>query len=311
MEAMTIVKQVLPVASAGAVAFIAYRLSMDLLSARRGVSGRVAALVGLTKNEEKVAFGSEEHRLRLAFRKLGLDVVGREKTYLTVARLLAGFVVFLAIRVLLGLPLFVSLVGFAGGWIVVSGMVDGIWAEVKQQIETEIPQFLTGLSSTVQVTPNVLQAVEDELRTLRAGGALQTWLKDEFLPRCQREGFDALDGLTQEAFGLSSSLGVIVFLIGRLWKTGGKEWETAFEMASKNLEGVLDARVLGQATGKSAKNSVKLIAGITALVMVMILRNGALQGAVQMPLVQIAYVVIVLMMLFGWNFMNKLIDEAF
>jgi len=293
------------------MAFIAYRLGAGLSSARARSAVRVASLVGVVEEEQKVAFGSEEHRLRLAFRKLGLNVAGHEQTALTVARLVAGLGVFLALRLFLGLPLLTSLIGFAGGWIVVNGMVNGAWSEVRQQIEAEIPQFLTGLSSTVQVTPNVLQAVEDELRTLKPGGALQTWLKDEFLPRCQREGFEAVDGLTREAFGLSSSLGVIVFLIGRLWRTGGKEWETAFEMASKNLEGVLDARVMGQATGKSAKNSVLLIAGITAGVMVMILRNPALHDAVQMPVVQIAYVLIVLMMLFGWNFMNKLIDEAF
>lgn len=311
MEAMTILRQVLPFVGAGAMAFIAYRLGAGLSSARARSAVRVASLVGVVEEEQKVAFGSEEHRLRLAFRKLGLNVAGHEQTALTVARLAAGLGVFLALRLFLGLPLLTSLIGFAGGWIVVNGMVNGAWSEVRQQIEAEIPQFLTGLSSTVQVTPNVLQAVEDELRTLKAGGALQTWLKEEFLPRCQREGFEAVDGLTREAFGLSSSLGVIVFLIGRLWRTGGKEWESAFEMASRNLEGVLDARVLGQATGRSAKNSVKLIAGITGLVMVMILRNPALSQAVQMPLVQIAYVLIVLMMLFGWNFMNKLIDEAF
>ncbi len=310
MDAHLILRQIAPLVGAGAVAFIAYRLGQGM-QMRTRAEKRVAALTGLREQEEKVAFGSEEHRLRLAFRKLGLNVAGHERTALTLARVLAGVVVFLAVRGLLGLPFFTSLIGFVGGWIIVNGMVAGAWAEVRQQIEAEIPQFLTGLSSTVQVTPNVLQAVEDELRTLKADGALQTWLKEEFLPRCQREGFEALDGLTREAFGLSSSLGVIVFLIGRLWRTGGKEWERAFEMASHNLEGVLDARVLGQATGKSAKNSVKLIAGITALVMVMILRNPALSSAVQMPIVQIAYVGIVLMMLFGWNFMNKLIDEAF
>jgi len=311
MELMTVLRQVLPFVGAGAMAFIAYRLGNGMSHMRGRAGGRVAELVGVTDEAEKVAFGSEEHRLRLAFQKYGINVAGHEKTALTVARIAAGFVVFLFIRVLFGLPVVTSLVGFLGGWFLVNGVVNAAWAGVKQQIDTEIPQFLTGLSSTVQVTPNVLQAVEDELRTLKPGGALQTWLKDEFLPRCQREGFEAVDGLTREAFGLSSSLGVIVFLIGRLWRTGGKEWETAFEMASKNLEGVLDARVMGQATGKSAKNSVLLIAGITAGVMVMILRNPALHDAVQMPVVQIAYVLIVLMMLFGWNFMNKLIDEAF
>jgi hypothetical protein len=310
MEAMAIVRQVIPLVGAGAVAFIAYRLALGFQMRSRAES-RVAALTGIQQQEEKVAFGSEAHRLRLAFRKLGLDVAGRERFARDVARIGAGVVVYIVLNTVLGLPPVTSLIGFAGGWILLNGLIDGAWAQVKQDIEKEIPLFLTGLSSTVQVTPNVLQAVEDELRTLQAGGALQTWLKDEFLPRCQREGFDALDGLTREAFGLSSSLGIVVFLLGRLWRTGGKEWETAFEMASKNLEGVLDARVLGQATGKSAKGSVRLIAGITAFVMVLILRNEALAATVQQPIVQLAYAGIILLMLFGWGFMNKLIDEAF
>lgn len=310
MEAMAIVRQVLPLVGAGAVAFIAYRLAMGLQLRSRAES-RVATLTGIRQQEDRVAFGSEAHRLRLAFRKLGLDVAGRERFARDAARIGAGVAVYIVLNTVLGLPPVTSLIGFAGGWILLNGLIDGAWAQVKQDIEKEIPLFLTGLSSTVQVTPNVLQAVEDELRTLQTGGALQTWLKDEFLPRCQREGFDALDELTREAFGLSSSLGIVVFLLGRLWKTGGKEWETAFEMASRNLEGVLDARVLGQATGKSAKGSVRLIAGITAFVMVLILRNEALAATVQQPIVQIAYAGIILLMLFGWGFMNKLIDEAF
>jgi hypothetical protein len=223
----------------------------------------------------------------------------------------AGVVVFLVLEMFLGLPPVTCLIGFAGGWILVGGLINGAWAQVKQDIEREIPLFLTGLSSTVQVTPNVLQAVEDELRTLQPGGALQTWLQDEFLPRSQREGFEALDGLTREAFELSSSLGIVVFLLGRLWKTGGKQWENAFEMASHNLEGVLDARVLGQANGKSDKGSVQLIAGITTFVMILILRNEALASTVQQPVVQLVYGGIILLMLFGWGFMNRLIDEAF
>jgi len=308
MEA--VLRQVLPLVGAGAMAFIAYRLGLGL-QMRSRTESRVAALTGIRQQEERAAFGSEAHRLRLAFRKLGLDVTGKERFALQVARVAAGLVVYLALNTLLGLPPVTSLIGFAGGWILLNGLVDGAWAQVKQDIEKEIPLFLTGLSSTVQVTPNVLQAVEDELRTLQAGGALQTWLKDEFLPRCQREGFDALDGLTREAFELSGSLGIVVFLLGRLWRTGGKEWETAFEMAGRNLEGVLDARVLGQATGKSAKGSVRLIAAITAFVMVLILRNEALAATVRQPIVQLAYAGIILLMLFGWGFMNKLIDEAF
>lgn len=311
MEGLAILRQIAPFIGAGAAAFIAYRLGLGMANSQGRTQKRVANLVGVVSEEQKAPFGSEEHRLRLAFRRLGLNVAGQEKTALTLARVVMGFVLFVLMQTLFGFPFLTSLVGFVGGWIVVNGLVNSTWAGVKQQIDAEIPQFLTGLSSTVQVTPNVLQAVEEELRTLNENGALRSWLKDEFLPRCHREGFDALDGLTREAFGLSSSLGVIVFLIGRLWKTGGKEWETAFEMASRNLEGVLDARILGQATGNGAKTSVLLIAGITAFLMVVILRNPALQTAIHTPIVQFAYAFIVLLMLYGWTFMNKLIDEAF
>jgi len=43
----------------------------------------------------------------------------------------------------------------------------------------------------------------------------------------------------------------------------------------------------------------------------MIVRTPALAKVVQQPVVQIAYAAIVIAMVFGLQFMNKLIDEAF
>jgi len=69
--------------------------------------------------------------------------------------------------------------------------------------------------------------------------------------------------------------------------------------------------VLGQSIGTTAKGSVKLIAVITLGIIVMIVRTPALSTVVQQPVVQIAYALIVIAMVFGLQFMNKLIDEAF
>jgi hypothetical protein len=306
-----VLKQVLPLVGAGALGYVAYRLGLGLANARAGAAKRVVELAGVEVSKTaEVDFGSDAHKVQLAFQRLGLNVTGWEGTAVLVARVGAAIGVFLLLR-LLGMPPLTAFLGLFGGPILVNGFLGDAWNRVQKEIEAEIPLFLSGLSSTVQVTPNVLQAVEDEAQALKAGGALQTWLLKVFLPRCQREGFEALDGLTREAAALSSSLGIVIFLVGRMWQTGGAEWRKAFETAAGNLEGVLDARVLGQSIGTTAKGSVRLIAVITMGIIVMIVRTPALAATVQQPIVQIAYALIVLAMLFGLQFMNKLIDEAF
>ncbi len=311
MDIHTVFRLTLPFLGAGSLAFLGYWAGKNLINLPGRSGARVASLTGMEDRATAVAFGSEAHRLRLTFARFGMNVAGRELMALQTARIGMVVITFIILKGIASLPLFTSLSGAFAGLILLNGMVSSNWAMVKQRIEREIPLFLTGLSSSIQITPSVLQAVEDEAFTLETGSPLQNWLLNEFLPRCQREGFDAVPLLTEEAFQLSSSLGIVVFLIGRLWHTGGKAWEKAFEMAVNNLEGVLDARVLGQSTGASAKGSVRLIAGITAFVIFIIVRSQSLAAAVSQPMVQIAYVGIIILMIFGWNFLNNVIDETF
>lgn len=311
MNVTAILREAAPFMGAGALAAIVYLLTQRIAFLRGRAGKRVASLTGLEREEAYVAFGSQAHKLRLAFGRFGVQVrPGGEAFVLNTARAAAAAGLFVVLR-LLGMPLATSLIGLLAGVILVNGLVAGAWAKVQKDIEREIPMFLTGLSSTVQVTPSVLQAVEDEAHVLQDGSPLQTWLLKEFLPRCQREGQEALAELIPQAFGLSPSLGIVVFLIGRLWQTGGAEWQKAFETATNNIEGVLDARILGQSIGTTAKGSVRLIAAITLFIIFVMVRTEALQRTIQMPLVQIAYALIILAMLYGLQFMDKMIDEAF
>jgi len=311
MTGTDVLRAFMPFVGAGALAAAVYFVLQRVSFLRTRAGKRVASLTGMERDDEYTAFGSQTHKLRLAFGRFGVRVrPGSERFVLNAARAAAAFGLFLALR-LLGMPPAASLIGLAAGVLLVNGMVGGAWAKVQKEIEREIPMFLTGLSSTVQVTPSVLQAVEDEAHVLQAGSPLQTWLLKEFLPRCQREGQEALNELIPQAFALSSSLGIVVFLIGRLWQTGGQEWQKAFETATDNIEGVLDARILGQSIGTTAKGSVRLIAAITLFIIFVMVRTEALQRTIQLPLVQAAYALIVLAMLYGLQFMDKMIDEAF
>jgi len=308
---VNILESVLPWVGAGALACMAYVLGNQLVNRAGRASLRVEEMAVLGRKVSEVPFGSDVHRLRLAFQRYGLNVEGKERMALQTARLLAGVLVFIGMYLFLGFPLVTSLVGILGGVLAVNGLVSAAWSRTRQEIEKDVPQFISGLSSTIQVTQAVLPAVEEEARTLAPNSPLRAWLMTRFLPAGQSLGQTALPELTREAFALSSALGISVFLIGRMWQTGGQEWEKAFEMAIQNLEGVLDARVLGQASGASAKGSVQLIAAITVFIIILMVRNPTLSQTVALPLVQVAYAAIVLLMIFGWGMINRMIDEVF
>jgi len=121
----------------------------------------------------------------------------------------------------------------------------------------------------------------------------------------------ALEEITEEAFRVSNSLGIMVFLIGRLWKTGGMEWKRSFGLAASNLEGVMEARMFGIAAGSAAKNSVLAIAMVTGALILVMARNPLLSQSLDNPVVQIVYAIAIIMMVFGYGFMDDMVDNKF
>jgi hypothetical protein len=220
-------------------------------------------------------FGSKEYRIRLAFQKFRINVSGWEDIAVNLARFLVGGILMLVIRYFLGLPTSTSLIGFIAGLLIVNTLLSSSWRNMCNDINKEIPIFLSGFTSTIQVSPNVLQAVEEEAGVLQDGSHLRWWLENRFLKLGQEKNVGALDELIDEGFRVSTSLGSMVFLIGRLWQTGGYEWQRAFNLAAENIEGVMAARILGLAAGSAAKGSVNLIIGVTlAVIFVMARRPG-------------------------------------
>lgn len=308
-----IVLKILPVVAAGAFAYVIYLLVDRFLLQGPRASKRLGDFVGTAAQSlgnNAVKYGSHEHKVRVAFQSFGLDVTGWEDSAVWMGRIVIGVGIALAMLILVGLPPMVSLVGLLGGFFLMDGFIDGAWDKVRQSIEREIPIFLNGLSSTIQVTQDVLQAIEDEAQSLSPNGPLRGWLLTRLVAEGSARGQEAIKDITEEAFTISSSLGIMIFLISRLWETGGKEWGRAFAMAGGNLEGVLDARVMAQSAGEGAKGSVKIIAAMTTVVIIAMSRNPAVAETMRMPIMQLVYAGLVLAMLFGWTFMNQLINDA-
>lgn len=244
----------------------------------------------------------------MVFASFGLDVSGNEIIALWLAGLGAGTAMAL-ILLLAGAPILMVPASYVAAWFLINSQLDGAWVRLKNGIEREIPIFLTRLASTVQIESNVLEAINEVTETLDPKGQLKEWMRI-FVARCQSGGQQALGEMLDEAQAVSTSLGIAVFEIGRLWETGGPGYVKAFNIAADNIGDTLKARTMAHAKGDGAKSSIRMI--VLALIAVMIFLFGSPQFATALkePTVQIVYAFIIGWMFFGWSMLDQIIEGA-
>jgi hypothetical protein len=298
----------LPFVGAGVLAFALYTVVKLALNQPRGKYRRLGAA-----DEEVVlpaTFGSEQHKIRLAFKKFHINVAGKEKRARTAAYVVAGILGFLFMRAGLLMSSVISVIGGGLGYLLVNSVIESSWKQVQMEIDSELPLFLTGFSSTVQIQQNKLATVYEEAQTLNPDGALRKWLLERFVASYERHGQSVFPELIQEAFGISNSLGVMLYMIQRYWVTGG-DWGDAFVLGTENLEGILDARIMGESEGANARSSILAIAGLLVIVIVIMTRNPTTREVISSPIMQLGYVGLFAWMMFGWKVQINMINEAF
>src|ERR1700690_253485 len=303
----------LPFMGAGALAWIAYLIGGKFTPqiGKSQSTARIETFATERQGEKKVSstpVGSFQHRVRIAFAGVGMDASGNEEYYLQLARIVVGAGMFLVLLVI-GLPFLTSLIGFAAGWVFVDGWVKRAWSKVRTDIEAELPSLLMRLNATIQASPNVPAALETVAKTLRSDGPLRAWTL-ELASRMHSEGYGAMDAIRESAAGISTSLSIAADLIGRMWTTGGEGYSKAFGAAAGNLESVLDSRAVARAKGGSAQGTANILTGITFVMIAFMSRNSALATIVRMPLVQVAYAVICLVIVYGHSQVSEIIENV-
>lgn len=256
----------------------------------------------------QATIGSEAHRVRLAFAKWGLDVTGYEMTAWWGARIGAATLTFL-LTFMVGLPLLMGLALGAIAWLALDGLLQDAWRSLVTAIEKEVPTFLSRLAGTIQVESNVLNAVTEVGETLPDKSPLRAWL-ERLVGACRTRGPAGLKDMQTEAQVISSSLGLAVFEIGRLWETGGQGYGRAFSLAADNLADILQARGQAEAKGDGARGSIRLVLLSLGGVMVYMIQQPNLTPYMQLPIVQLIYVGIGLWVAFGWRTINDMIEDA-
>ena len=306
----------LPILAALALAALAY-FGVGVLSgylSRRSDLGRLdsfstnrAAGVASASLKE-ISIGSADHRVRLAFKSIGFDAKGNEAFYLMLARIVAGVIICI-ILLIVGLPFVTSLSGFLAGFVFVNGWVARAWNKLRTEMESEIPSLLTRLASALQIAPNVPGALEIVGDTLRRDGPLHDWAMN-LAGKMHAEGHATMDEVRRDAATVSPSLSIVAELISRMWQTGGSGYHAAFAAASENLESVLDARVMARAKGGSAQKTANTLVVLIVVMIAFLTRGDAMAEVTQQPFVQMAYAVIVLVVVYGHSVISDIIDNA-
>lgn len=305
---------ILPLIGAGAMGWAGYMLGKRMnIELRIGNKSRLDNFLNVEQRSinsqaSPAVIGSQEHRVRVAFSSINIDAAGAEEYYTTIGSLVLG-AGFMFVMILIGLPFITSLAGFAAGRMFLSGWVTRSWAKVRLGMEAELPSLLRNIAQNLQITPNVPSAMDEAAKILRSDGYLAPWAK-EMTARMHSEGFGAIEPIRQGAAGVSTSLSIAVELIGRVWTTGGGGYTRAFNDAAESLESVLDARVEARAKGAGAQGTVNLLTIMTFVMMGFMLNTDSLSGTTAMPLLQLVYAGISLIVVYGHGQISDTIDNV-
>jgi hypothetical protein len=252
--------------------------------------------------------GSREHRIRVAFQSLGLDAAGRETPLFLAAAGLLGLAGFAACA-LAGLPLFFSLGAPVIAYLILNGWVNARWDRQRQQVEKEIPIYLMNLASVIQLTPNVIQALQDAALSLNPQGGLLPWV-DQLARRMQAQGPRGLAEMQEEARALSPALVLLAAEVGRLWETGGQGYARSFQMVAGNLSAILEGRARGYSKAAGSWGTIRVIVMALGGAILLAFTNPSSGALFRSPFAQLTLLAALAWAAFGWTYISDLIRTA-
>ena len=308
---MQVLRFIIPLIAAGALAVIAYYALEWLFSLAAGSRKALADFGNLqnsSKDSPQASMGSQPYKIRLAFSGYGLDVSGWEETalYLAYGVVALGLLVPIALA---GFPPVIWLAAPGLSYVIVNGLVTGKWTKVRQAIEKEIPLLLTRLSGSLQASANVLNALSEEAEDLEPGGPLQAWVR-RLVQKMQSNGVSGLQEMQQEARDISPALLLFAVQVERLYVTGGQGYVQAFHMTSQNLSNLLETRAEAMAVADGAWGTVRIIALALGGAVASVMLNPASQVISGNPLVQIAILLAICWAGVGWWYIGNTIQTA-
>ena len=229
-------------------------------------------------------------------------------------RLLAGIKIGSAIvpallALLTGWPLIIALGTGGMIYMIVTAWLEGKWHAFQVKIEEGLPTFVAQLAGVLQITDSASVALDEVVKSMPQKTPLRQWM-ERFTTGVQLHGPAYAEKVRENAAEISPSLGLTVFFIGRLSETGGGQFADAFTTVADELGAILEARAVASSKASAAKQNVHMMIIILALISMLLFKSPDIRAGFAIPQVQIISAVALLAMVFGYSYMNSMIDEA-
>jgi Flp pilus assembly protein TadB len=263
------------------------------------------------KGNHPLVVGSWEHKARLAFGRLGIDVAGME------AFAVAGFYLVLATLIAAGLglvmmlPTLVTILGaLIGAGFGLAVALNKAWDRMQRELEKELPTLMIRLSGMIQAAPNVLESLDQVTQSLDPDKPLRTWMA-RLVHSAQAEGTSAFDAMEKEATVISPALVLAVVQIRRLWQSGGSGYVDAFRMVAEHLSELMNTRAMAYAKAGRGSNLALLIVGAASLSLTVILRGGTTRDLfLANPVSRLGLVAYFLWGGLGWFYIRSILKSV-
>ena len=181
--------------------------------------------------------------------------------------------------------------------------------QARVRIEQELPSFVSEIAGQLMVTSSARLVLEEVITGMRYASSLRAWMQ-YLLYGYNREGVIFLGQARREAQAITPHLGVVMYELERLAETGGGDFAAAFTTSADELSAILEARAVAGSKAESARMAVLMLMGIMGFVLFTMFSSDAIREGFNYPAVQMITVGCVVVMGFGYSFMNDMINEA-
>jgi hypothetical protein len=181
--------------------------------------------------------------------------------------------------------------------------------QARVRIEQELPSFVSEIAGQLMVTSSARLVLEEVITGMRYASSLRAWMQ-YLLYGYNREGVIFLGQARREAQTITPHLGVVMYELERLAETGGGDFAAAFTTSADELSAILEARAVAGSKAESARMAVLMLMGIMGFVLFTMFSSDAIREGFNYPAVQMITVGCVVVMGFGYSFMNDMINEA-
>jgi len=208
-----------------------------------------------------------------------------------------------------GWPLIIALGAGGLSAMLVAAWLAGRWQAFQAKIEEDLPTFVAQLAGILQLTDSASVALTEVVQSMTQKTPLRLWMA-RFTTGLQLNGPAYAEHVREKAAEISPSLALTVFFIGRLSETGGGQFADAFTTVADELGAILEARAVASSKAASAKQNVHMMIGILAFISALLFRSPDIRAGFAIPQVKIIATGAMLAMVFGYAYINSMINDA-